>query len=726
MDLVFPAPLQCPTRESEQAVTVLIVDDEARFRDAYRSLLAGPGRQVEECSNGQAAMTRMARRDIDVVVLDLGLPDVDGVEIMAWLVRELIQTSVIVFSANSSIDAAIHALRRGAFEFIRKPAPPDTLIEAVERALKHRRLLREHAQMTNRLEQSERLHRFLVEQSPDLIYAVDPDGRFSYINGRIEPLLGYQPQELIGQHYSTILHEEDRDKAHFAFQERRSGERATKNFEIRLRSKQHTTHYFEHRSIVAILSAQGIYTIDNDTERLLLGSAGVARDITERKHAEETIAYQAFHDLLTGLPNRMLFSDRLSLAIAQARRRQEKIAVLYLDIDRFKLINDTYGHPQGDVLLKEFARRVRHCLRSGDTLARQGGDEFSVCLPEVERAEDVHGVAHKILNELRRPFALGTHDFSGTASVGIAFFPEHGDTAEALIRSADIAMNQAKRRGKNGLIEFNPDMNSTHVNRLSLENDLRQALRDGDQFELYFQPQICVGQDKVSGVEALIRWRHPQRGWVSPEDFIFLAEETGQIVAISDWVLQAGCAQLQRLHRMGYPELKLGINLSPLEFERPDLLERILAPVERHDLPRHLIDIEITENLLMRDAEAIIGKVQQLRQAGLRVSIDDFGTRYSSLNYLRRFPVSCIKIDQSFVRDLGNGSDALAIINAIAGIAQSFDLHLLAEGVETAEQMKLLGELGCQEMQGFFFSRPLPIDALEQYLASFSQAMPGH
>ena len=698
---------------------ILIVDDEPRYRSAYSELLAGAGRIIEECSTGREAILRLDRRDIDVVVLDLKLPDIDGAEIMAWLSRNGISTSVVVFSANESIDSAIHALRQGAFEFIRKHSDPNDLIQSVDRALCRHRLEQEHAVMTATLEQSERLHRFLVEQSPDLIYTLDDNGRFIFVNSRVESLLGYRREELLGQHYSLIVHEDDIEQARYAFNERRIGERATTNFEVRLINKQNGIQHFDNRMVVAILSSQGIYMPEKDiSQQHFLGTSGFARDITERKRAEETINFQAFHDLLTGLPNRTLFMDRLALALPQAQRRNQRVGVMFLDIDRFKLINDTYGHPEGDKLLKEFAQRTRNCLRSGDTLARQGGDEFTVLLPDISNTEDVTMIARKILAELRQPFTVADKDFIATVSIGIAIYPEDGNTPEDLIRNADLAMYQTKSQGKNGYLEFTSSMNTTHVERLSLENDLRQALKRGEQFELYYQPQISLSKRCVVGLEALIRWNHPSQGMINPDSFIPLAEETGMIVQLRDWVLGAGCAQLAKLRGMGFTKLRLGINLSPREFERSDLFERITTPLGAHGLPPEMLEIEITESLLMKDAEAVIAKVRQLRRAGIRISIDDFGTRFSSLNYLRRFSVNSIKIDQSFIRDICATHGSSGIVHAIMGLARSFKLGVLAEGVENITQLNALSGLGCDEMQGFHFSRPLPVDQLEKFLAA--------
>ncbi|WP_018153103.1 putative bifunctional diguanylate cyclase/phosphodiesterase [Leeia oryzae] len=700
---------------------ILLVDDEPRFRSAYRELLAGEGRQIDEAATGQEALQFLGTREIDVVVLDLKLPDITGMEVMDWLVANHISTSVIVFSADESIDSAIHALRQGAFEFIRKHGDPDQMIRTVDKALRHRRLEKEHALMTARLEQSERLHRFLVDQSPDLIYTLDKEGNFIFVNRRFETLLGYDPNELIGLHYSTVLYDEDRERVQYAFNERRVGERATSNFEVRLKGKQQDVRHFDNRMIVTILSSQGVYSEQDHHAPHYVGTSGVARDITERKRAEEMIIFQAFHDLLTSLPNRTLFMDRLGLAITQAKRRDEQLGVMFLDIDRFKLINDSYGHQEGDRFLKEFAERVLGCLRSGDTLARQGGDEFTILLPDVSCQGDVAVIAQKVLAELRRPFKVAGCDFLATASIGIAMFPEDGDTPEALIRSADIAMYQTKSQGKNGYVQYLPSMNTAHAERISLENDLHQAIQEGNQFELHYQPQVSLSQRRVIGIEALIRWRHPKHGMISPDAFIPMAEESGLIVGISDWVMQEGLGQLQRLRRKGFTSLKLGINLSPREFERSDLFDRVMNPLAQFDIPKDAVEIEITENLLMKDAESIITKVRQLRRAGIQISIDDFGTRYSSLNYLRRFSISSIKIDQSFVRDLTGGSqDSTAIILAIMGIARSFDLRVLVEGIENAEQLETLIKLGCDEMQGFYFSRPLTADKLETFLSEFS------
>jgi diguanylate cyclase (GGDEF)-like protein/PAS domain S-box-containing protein len=701
----------------EASQNILIVDDEPHFRHAYMELLASKERSIDEASTGQEAIAKLKEGQTDLVILDLKLPDISGLEIMEWMSARALDTSVIVFSADKSIHSAIHALRHRAFEFLRKDCDPNDMISAVERALANRQRDRELAIVSAQLKHSERLHRFLVEQSPDMIFTLDRQGRFTFVNGRVSTLLGYTPEELVGQDYMRVVDPRDHDHVQYAFNERRVGERATSNLEVRFKRKSSSPRARSGSIVTAILSSQGVYeTTPRGSPAVFLGTSGVARDISERKKAEETITFQAFHDLLTKLPNRTLFVDRLEMAMVQASRRKEKLAVMFLDIDRFKLVNDTHGHQVGDQLLREFAVRVRRCLRTGDTLARQGGDEFTALLPSISNKEDVHVVAEKILSELRKPFLLAETQFLASSSIGIAVFPDDSTHAEELIRCADMAMYQVKAQGKNGYMAFRPHMHTAHLDRLSVENDLRKAVKEGNQFELHFQPQINAESGDVVGLEALIRWHHPSAGLISPDVFIPIAEETGLIITISDWVLREACAQLAYLKEQGFGQLRLGVNLSAREFDRDDLLERIRIPLDEFRIAPESLEIEITESLLMKDAENIVAQVKRLRGTGVHISIDDFGTRYSSLNYLRRFSVNRIKIDQSFVRDLKTSRDSFAIIQAIVGIAKNFDLHVIVEGVETDVQVAILRQLGCSEMQGYFFSRPLPSRQLMTFL----------
>ena len=709
-----------PTQEwLDQPQRILVVDDEPRMRSSLQQLLDGKDRCILECESGGAAIDILKVQEIALVLLDINLPDISGLDVMEWITKHKIPTSVIMVSADENIDSAIRALRNGVVEFVRKPYEIEEIQHKVDNALHRSRLERSHVLMTARLEQSERLHRFLVENSPDLIYTLDPNGCFMFINGRVESLLGYSRGELIGCKYTTIVHDEDIDQAQYAFTERRSDSRATTNIEVRLKSKNNKFRHFETRHIVAMLSAMGVYAEPRDGQEALprpfMGTYGVARDITERKIAEETISFQALHDHLTQLPNRRLFKDRLELSMTQSKRHGGLVGVMFIDLDRFKLVNDTHGHAEGDELLKCVAQRLRNCVRAGDTLARQGGDEFTVLLPDLYHVKDASIIAEKIQDELKLPFIVRGQEFRATASIGIAVYPRDGDNADILLKNADIAMYKVKASGKNDYMFFTAEMNACYHERITLENELRWAI-NASEFELHYQPQISVCGDRIVGLEALIRWRHPIHGLLNPASFIDMAEESGLISEITDWVLNEASSQMASWRSMGMDDLRISVNVSPQEFDCSDVVERIVRNIIRFSLPANVLEIEITENLLLHDVSGVIDKMRILREHGVRISIDDFGTRYSSLNYLRRFPINTIKIDQTFVCDLVERKPVSPIIHAIIGIARGFGLHLVAEGVETAFQMKTLNDLGCDEMQGFLFSKPLPAAEVEQLL----------
>ena len=709
--------VEVPTPAPER---LLIVEDEPRLRQGSAMLLSREGREIIQCGSGEEALARLAEHDFDVVLLDLNLPDINGIEVLKRLHGLALTAAVIVVSADTQINSAIEALRHGATEFIRKPYKPEFLERTVDNALHRRSLERSHAFMTSRLEQSERLHRFLVEESPDIIYTLDDEGRFMFISRRVETLLGFASKDLIGQHYSVLVREEDREKAQYAFNERRTGERASSNVEIRLQREDGNGYlHFENRFIVTLLSASGLYEgSDGNRPQRFIGTYGVARDITDRKRAEEVISFYAYHDQLTNLPNRTLFSDRLELALRHASRNKSMVAIIFIDLDRFKLVNDTYGHGEGDRLLKGFAERLSALLRSADTLARQGGDEFTIIVPDLARIEDASHIADKIVDAMRKPFSVAGQDFIASVSIGIAGYPRDGETPEALMRHADLAMYSVKKNGKNAFAYFTTEMSQGHGDRIALENDLRRAGERGE-LELVYQPQVSAARRRMLGVEALLRWRHPTLGVIDPPRFLALAEDAGFIHLVSDWVLDEACRQIARWHSADHRGLRMSVNLSPREFERDDVVDRVTAAIKAHGLPAGTLEVEITENLLLQDVERVIDKVRTLRGRGVRVAIDDFGTRYSSLNYLRHFPVSSIKIDQSFIRSLGNDVGAASIVSAFIGIAEGFDLQLVAEGVETDVQVASLRSLGCDTMQGYHFARPLAAAAVQDMLLAY-------
>jgi diguanylate cyclase (GGDEF)-like protein len=716
-----------PQEVSSETLRILVVDDEARLRRSLRLLLSQPGREIDECASGAEALAALDRTAYDLVLLDLRLPDMTGLQVMDGLLSRPSSPTIVVVSADDVIDSAIGALRRGAYDFVRKPYQPEELLRTVENALQRKSLERTNARMSERLEQSERLHRYLVDHSPDLIYTVNDAGLFTYVNPTAEPMLGYRSGELLGQAYHCLVHDEDLALARFVFCERRTGERASRNVELRLKRRPVPGDSDVSVDVLTIaLSATGVYTEQKDASggARFLGSYGVARDITDRKHAEERISFQAYHDLLTQLPNRALFKDRLSVALSQAQRSGRRVAVLFIDLDRFKLVNDSLGHAEGDELLKGVATLLQACVRRSDTLARLGGDEFTILLPDLTDAEDAALIAQKVIDELRRPMIIGGQEIRPTASIGIALYPDDGAEAESLVKHADIAMYHVKGRSKDGYAFFSPDMNAVFHHKLTLEAELRRGL-ELNELELMYQPQISVSRRRLVGVEALVRWHHPERGVLLPDTFIPLAEEAGLITRISDWVLDQSCRQLALWRRQGADALRMSVNLSPRDFDRADVVDRVFAALEHHQVPPQSLDVEITENLMMRDTELVVDAVNRLRESGVRISIDDFGTRYASFGYLQRFSVTSLKLDQAFVRDLSEARPYSPIIVAIVGIARGFDLHLVAEGVETPLQRDVLLGLGCDEMQGYLFGQPMEAGRIDALLGSMADGTPG-
>lgn len=707
---------------SFQPQGVLIVEDEPRMRTSLKELLQKEVQELYEAEDGATAIRLLQSLDLDLVLLDINLPDISGLEIMQWIAEHRQGISVIFVSADQNIDSAILALRTGAKDFVRKPYDSTQIKLKVRQALSQKRLEQSHALMTMRLEQSERLHRFLVEHSPDLVYTLDPFGCFTLVNSRFESMLGYMREELLGKPYHSIVHEDDISKAHFAFNERRRDHRVTTNVEIRLKCKDKGFRTVSGQHVVAMLSAMGIYedAVPAPPKDLIayMGTYGVARDITERKLAEETIAFHAYYDQLTRLPNQRLLKDRLEVAIANSKRRGVHIAVIFIDVDRFKLVNDTYGHAEGDQLLISIAQRLSSCIRSGDTVARKGGDEFVALLPDLYYSEDATIIASKMLKSLEPTFLVGGQECRITASIGVAIYPHDGETVDLLLKHADIAMYSVKSEGKNDVKFYTPDMSTSCQNRIVFENQLRKALAESE-LELYFQPQVSVSLMQVVGVEALVRWRHPLRGLLYPGEFISIAEEAGMIGAITDWVLEQACSQLAEWRSKGLSTLKMAVNVTPQEFDRPDFVEQIVGHLEKHNLPPGSLELEITENALLRDSVEILDKLKALRALGVHISIDDFGTCYSSLNYLKHLPVNAIKIDKSFVCDISDKHRMSPIIPAIIGIAQGFGLQLIAEGIETDFQMNALHAQGCTDMQGYFFSYPLPAKEVEPYLLDY-------
>ncbi len=709
------------TSSSAPLISLLIVEDEPRYLESTRLLVAQYVHGVDTAVSGAQAMALLARRAYDLALVDLRLPDASGHDIMAYIRQHHPACRVIVMSGDSQIDSAIQSLRLGAYDYLRKPCEPDELIKTVRNAVAKLQLERENARMLQQLEQSEQWHRLLVNTSPDVIYTLDARGAFTYVNDSIERTLGYAPAELIGKDYLVLVPPGEVDNARWRLNERRTGERATRNHELQLKRKEDLLSALsEHASadhVVVELSAMGMYRAVDADHREFLGSYGVARDISERKEAEATIAFQAYHDLLTGLPNRALFKDRLGQAIVHAKRHSQTLATLFLDMDRFKVVNDTLGHLVGDGLLQAVAQRLRGSLREGDTLSRIGGDEFMLLLPHIRGRDNAAYIAEKILTSLKQPFHVEGHEIFVGISIGIAVFPDDGDTIESLVKHADIAMYHAKDSGRNDYKFFTSDLQNSFNGRLAVENEMRHAL-EKHQFEVYYQPQVAIADQRIRGMEALIRWNHPSRGMVPPNEFIPIAEDCGLITPINEWVLAAACRQAILWREASLPPITMAVNLSARQIEHPQFVEKFTQCMRENGMAGQGLEIEITESTLMRDMDGSIEKLRKLADLGVEISIDDFGTGYSSLSYLKKLPIHTLKIDRSFIHDLnGHINNGSTIVAGITAMAKGLNLNVVAEGVETRAQLDYLSSLGCDAYQGFLFSRPVAVDKATDLLA---------
>jgi diguanylate cyclase (GGDEF)-like protein/PAS domain S-box-containing protein len=718
---------------NEHQAKILLVDDKQELLTSLYHLVTLYGYEAEQALGGEAAMQSLANNEYDVVLLDLIMPGISGHDILDFAAREKLKCKIVVVSGDSSFSGVKHALHCGAFDFVKKPYEAAELIATMETALRQVKLEHQHDAMEDQVKESEELHRFIVNSSPDLVYMLDRNGCFDFINERIESMLGYRKSELLGKHYSELVDENDLEKASHLFNERRTGDRAVSNEVVRLKCKREDRRggLMRAQSVWTELTAMGVYADSAErTRHNFVGTYGTARDISERKQAEELINFQAYHDLLTHLPNRALLKDRLNLAITQGRRNKRKLAVMFLDLDRFKLVNDTLGHSMGDRLLKAVANRLQSCLRSGDTLSRFGGDEFTLLLPEVRTRDDVVVIAEKILDRLNEPFVIDGHELFVGASIGIAMYPEAGETGEGLIQNADIAMYYVKGRGKNGYQFFSDEMNHQFSTRLNLERELRNGLIQGE-IEVFYQPQVSLVDGAITGVEALVRWRHGLRGLIEPAEFLPLAEETGLITQIDEYVQQKAFHDVAAWRRAGLGDIRLSVNLTAMQIEQDGFVNRFIAALDESGLDPHFVKLELTESTLMEDMEIIVPKLKEIRSLGARIAIDDFGTGYSSLSYLHQFPINTLKIDRTFVGDIraqeNPKEDGATIIDAIVAMARGLRLDLVAEGVENRTQLKYLQDHGCEEVQGYIFSPAVPACDLIELLRenSFRQVLGG-
>lgn len=549
-----------------------------------------------------------------------------------------------------------------------------------------------------------------VEQSASSVLIANVRGEIQYVNPKFCEVTGYTSAEVLGK-MPSILKSGETDLS--VYQEMWAALLAGNEWRGEYKNRKKNGELFW-----CLESISGI----KDSEGAVTHFVAVVEDISERKFSEETIRRLAYFDPLTDLPNRRHFQEQLELATAWCRRSDCQLALLYIDLDRFKTTNDTLGHGAGDDLLRIVGQRLSQGLREGDVVSRLGGDEFAVIATNIHRSEDAANVAEKIIEAVRQPLIINGHELYVTTSVGISLYPADTADLDELVKHADIALYQAKEMGKNTFQFYSENINALTLTNLQIESDLRNAIKRSELF-LEFQPQIDLKTGQVYGVEALVRWQHPVQGLIPPGKFIPLAEETNLIVPIGDWVLQTACQQLKKWDDAGLPPLFMAVNFSAAQFRREGFLESIRKVLEESGVDSGRLELEITESALMKNPEEAGSILRSLRELGVKVSIDDFGTGYSSLSYLKRFPVSILKIDQSFVRDIVNSSDDQAIAEAVIALAKGMDLMVVAEGVETEAQLKILKVLECDKVQGYFFSRPLSPKAVSEFCLTMGKGV---
>ncbi|MEX2480377.1 MAG: EAL domain-containing protein [Gammaproteobacteria bacterium] len=558
---------------------------------------------------------------------------------------------------------------------------------------------RERAELQARLELTVRM----LDASREGVFITDRDNRFIMVNPAYCAMTGYVAEELLGLQ-PQLLQSGRQDAAFYDALWAAVRERGHWQGEL-----------FDRRKNGEVFPVWLSITAVRDAEREITNHIGVFSDISERKAVQQHIEHLAQHDLLTGLPNRALLSDRMRLLAAQARRECSRLAVLYVDLDRFKVVNDSLGHAVGDKLLRAVAERISAALRASDTLSRFGGDEFVVLLPGIDAVEDAARVATKIIDAIDTPFRVDGHELLLGGSIGIAIHPDNGADVEDMITLADTAMFAAKHDGGRQFRFYAEDMGSAVRERMALEQDLRGAAARGELFPV-FQPQHTLADGRLMGIEVLARWRHPQRGVVSPANFIPVAEESGLILEIGGWMLHAACAQTEDWRSRGLLDVPVSVNVSAVQFRQAGFVDVVKSVLDATGLPPSRLELEVTESVVMEHVEAVIAKLDELATLGVRLAIDDFGTGYSSLTYLRRLPAQRLKIDQSFVRDLPADADASAIAAAVVSLGHALSMQVIAEGVETAAQAAFLRELGCDEGQGYLYAKPLSATDFERWI----------
>ena len=690
---------------SKKSITrLLLIEDNPGDARLLREMLNEQGSHNIEFTHVECmseAEKHLAECEVDIILLDLGLPDAQGLEAVRRAHAAAPRVPLVVLTALDDESLAAQALQEGAQEHLIK-GQVDTrgltraLRYAVERKIMEEALFveTERAQVT-------------LNSIGDAVACTNISGHLTFLNIVAERMTGWSWQEAEGRPMAEVFRVLD------------ATSRETIPNPMVMAVGQDRTVHLPPNCILVRRDGFEIPIEDSaapihDREGGSTGAVIVFRDVSAARAMALQMAHSAQHDFLTGLPNRMLLNDRVSQAIALASRHMKQVAVLFLDLDGFKYINDSLGHSIGDKLLQSIAKRLVHCVRDSDTVSRQGGDEFVVLLSEAEQSEDAAIIARRMLQAVAEPHSIDQRDLHVTTSIGVSVYPDDGLDAEALIKNADTAMYQAKENGRQSYRFFKPAMNIRAVERQSIEESLRRAL-ERQELALRYQPKVNLRTGAITGAEALIRWTHPTRGSVSPAQFIPIAEDCGLILAIGRWVLREACEQARAWVDAGLPMATMAVNVSAMEFRDENFLDGLFAILNETGLDPRSLELELTESVLMKHAEAAASILQTLRERGVQVAVDDFGTGYSSLSYLRKFPIDTLKIDQSFVRQITAGGDDTSIVTAVISMARSLKLRVVAEGVEAPEQVGFLRAHECDEAQGYYFSPPV----LPQQFARF-------
>ena len=647
----------------------------------------------EWAGNLPDGINRLSEGGIDAVLLDLSLANGDGIGTLDKLHPAVPQIPVLVLGGADDEDLVRQAVQHGADDYLLKDyvnghSLPRALCNAITRRTVEDALFaeRERAEVT-------------LNSIGDAVLSTDNSGIVMYLNLVAEKMTGWSHAEASGRPITEVFHIIDGTTRAIS---RNPVEAVIKQNKV---LKLASDCVLVRRDGVEIAIEDSAAPIHDRTGQVT-GAVIVFHDVSESREMKIKMSHLARHDPLTDLPNRRLLSDRIAQAIALARRHKKQFAVMFLDVDRFKYINDSLGHPIGDRLLRSVAERLLACVRDTDTVSRLGGDEFVVLLSEIEHIGDAPGVAEKILTSLAAPHHITPHEINMTVSVGISVYPDDGQDAETLIRHADTALYHAKDVGRNNAKVFTQQMHTRAVDQRSLESGLRGALTRGE-FELHYQPKVRLATGEITGAEALLRWHHPLRGDISPELFIPVAEESHLIVQIGEWVLREACRQGQAWRNGGLAVNQIAVNISAIEFQAPGFFDRVTAILKETGFDPHCLELEMTESVLMEHAESTDVLLNHLKSTGLRLAVDDFGTGYSSLSYLSRFPIDTLKIDQSFVHRITSETTGAAIVSTVISMGRSLNHRVVAEGVETREQFAFLQGAHCEEGQGYHFSKPL-------------------